>query len=330
MLERMRAVVITRPGGPEVLEFRDISDPPCGPYEVVIAIRATALNRADLLQRRGLYPAPLDAPADIPGLEFAGEVERCGDGVRGLAPGDRVMGILGGGGYAEKTALHERLCIPIPPALSWEEAAAVPEAYLTAHDALFLQAGLSVGETVLLQAAASGVGLAAAQLASASGARVIGLSRTAEKRSRLEEAGLELVLDPNGADTVDRILDLTGGSGVEVVLDLVGAAAWPLNVRVLRERGRLVMIGLMGGARCEIDLSLLLSRRLTLTGSVLRSRPLEEKIALVQDFSRRILPLFACGVLEPSVDSVFDLAEVAEAHGVMERNENFGKIVLTI
>jgi putative PIG3 family NAD(P)H quinone oxidoreductase len=330
MLKRMRAVVITRPGGPEVLEFRDISEPSCGPEQVVVAIRATALNRADLLQRRGLYPAPPGAPADIPGLEFAGEVERCGAQVRSLRPGDRVMGILGGGGYAERTALHERLCLPIPEALSWEEAAAIPEAYLTAYDALFPRAGLSPGETVLIQAAASGVGLAAARLAAASGARVIGLSRTAEKRSRLEEAALELVLDPNGPDTVERILHRTGGKGVEVVLDLVGAAAWPLHARVLRERGRLVMIGLMGGARCEIDLALLLSKRLTLVGSVMRSRPLEDKIELVQDFSRRVLPMFESGRLAPSVDSVLDLSEVAEAHEVMERNENFGKIVLTI
>lgn len=330
MLKPMRAVVITRPGGPEVLEYRDISDPSCGPQQVVVAIRATALNRADLLQRRGLYPAPPDAPADIPGLEFAGEVEMCGDRVRGLRPGDRVMGLLGGGGYAEKTALHERLCMPVPGALSWEEAAAVPEAFLTAHDALSMQAGLARGETVLVQAAASGVGLAAAQLAAAAGATVIGLSRTAEKRGRLEEAGLELVLDPDGSDTVERVMEFTGGEGVDVVLDLVGAAAWPLHSRVLRERGRMVMIGLMGGARCEIDLALLLSKRLTLMGSVLRSRPVEEKIALVQDFSRRVLPLFESGLLQPSVDSVLDLSEVAEAHGVMERNENFGKIVLTI
>jgi putative PIG3 family NAD(P)H quinone oxidoreductase len=330
MLKRMRAVVITRPGGPEVLEFRDISDPSYGPEHVVVAIRATALNRADLLQRRGLYPAPPDAPADIPGLEFAGEVESCGARVRSLRTGDRVMGILGGGGHAEKTALHERLCMPIPPTLSWEEAAAIPEAYLTAYDALFRRAGLSRGEAVLVQAAGSGVGTAAVQLAASAGARVIGLSRTSDKRSRLEGAGPELVLDPSSPDAAERIMEQTDGVGVDVVIDLVGAAAWPLHARVLRECGRLVMIGLMGGARCNIDLALVLSKRLTLAGSVLRSRPLEEKIELVQEFSQRILPQFADGRLEPWIDRALSLSQVAEAHAVMERNENLGKIVMTI
>jgi putative PIG3 family NAD(P)H quinone oxidoreductase len=330
MLTPMRAVVITRPGGPEVLEIHELPTPSFGPEEVLVQVRAAALNRADLLQRRGQYPAPPGSPAHVPGLEFAGEVEVCGDRVRGLRRGDRVMGILGGGGCAEKVSLHERLCLSIPPAMSWEQAAAIPEAYLTSYDALFHRGGLSAGEVLLVHAAGSGVGTAAVQLALVSGARPIGLSRTPEKRRRLQAMGLSHVLDPQTPNLAEAIRIASGGRGVDLVLDLLGASVWPLDLEVLRERGRLVLIGLMGGSRVELDLAQLMRKRLTLVGSVLRSRPLEEKVALVQQFVRRILPLFAVGSIRPVVDRTLPLESVAEAHGLLERNETFGKLVLTI
>lgn len=323
-------MVITAPGGPEMLQVRDVSDPACGPEELLVAVRATALNRADLLQRRGHYPAPAGAPADIPGLEFAGEVVARGERVRGFSSGDRVMGILGGGGYAERVALHERLCLPIPPALDWVLAAAVPEAFLTAYDALFLRGGLSPGENLLVHAAASGVGTAAAQLARIAGATVVGLIRTATKRQGLLDLGLDHVLDAADPDLTSRIMAATHGAGIDLVLDAVGAGAWSLNAGVLRERGRWVVIGLMGGSLVEVDLALLMSKRLTVTGSVLRSRAIEEKGALVQEFGRRMLPLLASGRLQPLVDRTFDWRDAADAHRYMERNANVGKIVLTL
>ncbi len=324
----MRAVVLARPGGPEVLEIRDVPDPPIGPEDVLIRVRAAALNRADLLQRRGRYPAPPDAPADIPGLEFAGEVEVRGERVLSLAPGDPVMGIVGGGGHAEKLAIHERACIPIPAGMRWEEAAAIPEAFLTAHDALSDRAGLAAGEVLLVPAAASGVGTAAIQLAAVAGARVVALSRSEEKRRRLREMGVHRALDAGASDLPSLVRAASGKRGVDVVLELVGAASWPLDLEVMAERGRIVLVGTMSGALVEADLGLLMRKRLTVVGTVLRSRPLEERIALAREFSRRIVPLFESGALRPVVDRVLPLEHVAEAHGLLERNETFGKIVL--
>ena len=326
----MRALMITRPGGPEVLEVRDVPDPVAGPEEVVVRVRASALNRADILQRRGLYPAPPGAPADIPGLEFAGEVESCGNQVTTLHPGDRVMGIVGGGGQAERLRLHERLCLRIPPGTGFEEAAAVPEAFLTAYDALFHCGGLQPGEAVLIHAAASGVGTAAAAIATMAGARVIALSRSADKRRRLGGMGLHRVLDPGDESLVSLIRMALGGEGVDLVIDLVGAATWPLDLEVAAQRGRIVLVGTMSGAKVEADLGVLMRKRLTVVGTVLRSRPLEEKIELVQAFGRTMLPLLAAGRLRPVVDRVLPLDEAAVAHAAMEANKNFGKIVLRI
>jgi putative PIG3 family NAD(P)H quinone oxidoreductase len=330
MLNRMKAVVITEPGGPEVLRLRDLPDPQPRPEEVLVRVRATAVNRADLLQRRGRYPAPRDAPADIPGLEFAGEVSRCGARVRGLRPGARVMGIVGGGGYAEQICVHERLCLPVPERLAWEAAAAIPEAFLTAFDALERQARLSRGDSVLLHAAGSGVGTAAAQLALAAEANAIGLSRTAEKRRRLRDLGLRHVLDPAADGLADAILRAAGGEGVDLVLDLIGAAAWPLNLDVLKPRGRIVVVGLLGGTRAELDLGLLLRKRLTIVGTVLRSRSLAEKIELTAEFAERAGDLLADGTLRATIDRTFPLDRVAEAHALMERNATFGKLVLIV
>jgi len=326
----VRALIIARHGGPEVLEIRDVAEPVAGLEEVIVRVRASALNRADILQRRGLYPAPPGVPADIPGLEFAGEVESCGALVTTLQPGDRVMGIVGGGGQAERLRLHERLCLRVPPGLGFEEAAAIPEAFLTAYDALFARGGLRPGESVLLHAAGSGVGTAAATIATVAGARVVALSRSAEKRRRLAAMGLHRVLDPAEADLAAAIRMALGGEGVDLTIDFLGAATWPLNLEVASVRGRLVLVGTMGGSRVEADLGALMRKRLTVVGTVLRSRPLEEKIDLVQSFARTMLPLIAAGRLRPVVDRVLALDDAAAGHAAMETNENFGKIVLRV
>ena len=330
MLAPMRAVLIPHPGGPEVLRLSDVPDPEFGPEEVRVRVGATALNRADLLQRRGRYPAPRGAPPDIPGLEFAGEVEARGRRAHRWQVGDRVMGILGGGGYAERVVLHEGLCMQVPPAMRWEEAAAIPEAFLTAFDALYELGHLAGGETLLVHAAASGVGTAAVQLALAGGCHVIGFSRSADKRERLLRLGVHQVLDPTVADVAEAVREASTGHGIDLVLDMVGAGVVDLNQEVLREQGRIVLIGLLGGARAEFDLTRFIGKRLTLTGSVLRPRPLEQKLELVRRFAPRVLPLFDSGSVRPVIDRSYSWTDVAEAHARMERNANFGKIVLRI
>lgn len=320
--------MISRAGGPEVLELRELPDPVPARGEVLVRVRASALNRADLLQRRGLYPAPEGAPADIPGLEFAGEVESAGPGASLWAPGARVMGIVGGGGHAGKVTVPEGLCLPVPPSLDWIEAAAVPEAFLTAHDALFDRGSLRAGECVLLHAAASGVGTAAAGIAAAAGGRVVGLSRTPWKRDRLRDLGLHAVLDPADGDIAAGIRTATEDRGVDLVVDFLGAASWSLNMEVLAPLGRLVLVGTMGGSKVSADLSHIMRRRLTVVGTVLRSRSNAEKVALATAFARTTLTRIADGTLRPVVDRVLPLERVGDAHRIMERNESFGKIVL--
>ena len=328
----MIAIVITRPGPPDSLALRELPDPVPGPGELLVRVRATAVNRADLLQRRGLYPAPPGSPAEIPGLEFAGEVLGGDPAETSLAPGDRVMGILGGGGYAECVAVPAGQCLPVPPALSFSDAAAIPEAFLTAFDALVLQAGLAPGEVVLVSAAASGVGTAAAQVAREVGAFAIGTLRTAAKRSRVEQLdlGFRALLDAGAPDLAAQVAAAAGGRGVDVVLDLVGAASWPLALDALAPRGRIVAVGTMSGARVELDLGALMRRRATLIGTVLRSRPSDEKVALTRAFAERMLPALAAGRLRPVVDRVLPLAEAAAAHALLERNDTLGKVVLSV
>ena len=328
----MKAIVITRPGPPDSLALRELPDPVPGPGELLVRVRATAVNRADLLQRRGLYPAPPGSPAEIPGLEFAGEVLGGDPAETGLAPGDRVMGILGGGGYAERVAVPAGQCLPVPPALSFADAAAIPEAFLTAFDALVLQAGLAPGEVVLVSAAASGVGTAAAQVAREVGAVAIGTLRTGAKRPRVErlDLGFKALLDAAAPDLAAQVAAASGGRGVDVVLDLVGAASWPLALDALAPRGRIVAVGTMSGTLVELDLGALMRRRATLIGTVLRSRPAAEKVALTRAFAERMLPALAAGRLRPVVDRVLPLAEAAAAHVLLERNDTLGKVVLSI
>jgi NADPH:quinone reductase len=330
----MRAVVITKPGGPEVLEVRDVPDPQFGPDEVLVRIHAAGLNRADLLQRQGRYPAPPGAPADIPGLEFAGEVAKVGERVRQWQPGQRVFGLLGGGGYAEYCVTHERALVEIPADLDWTRAAAVPEAFITAHDAL-TQAQLRSGDHVLIHAGASGVGLAAAQLARACGAFPVGTSRTEDKLDRAMEFGyVDFAVAPDPAGNVIEQLaaelrKLCQG-GFDVVIDLVGGAYVALDIDVAAPKARVVLVGSVAGRKLELDQSKIMGKRLTIKGTVLRARPLEEKIAATQAFAREVVPLLANGTLKPVIDSDYTLANVQQAHARLESNETFGKVVLRL
>lgn len=324
----MKAIAIREVGGPEVLELVERPAPEPGPGEIRVAVRATALNRADLIQRRGFYPAPPDSPADVPGLEFAGEVEAAGPGVREHAVGDRVFGILGGGGYSEKVVTHARMAAKVPAHLSWEEAAAIPEVFITAHDALFTQAGLGLGETVLIHAVAGGVGTAAVQLAHRAGAITLGTAGSAAKLERARALGLQVGIDRTAGDLAKSVREATGGAGVHVVLDTVGPGYWEANLASLARCGRMVLIGLLDMTPANLRADLLLNKRLTVRGSVLRSRPLEEKIAATQAFARAVLPLLESRQVVPVIDRVFALDEARAAHEYMERNANVGKIVL--
>lgn len=324
----MKAIVITRAGGPEVLELRDRPPPEPGPAQIRVRVRASALNRADLLQRRGGYPAPPGSPRDIAGLEYAGEVEAVGAAAGLWAVGSRVMGIVGGGGHAEYVCVHEREAMRVPHSLSWEEAAAVPEVFLTAYDALFRQLDLQVGERLLIHAVGSGVGTAAVQLARAAGATTLGTSRTAAKLERAIALGLDVGIDASREDWAGRVEQETEGEGVSAVLDLVGGSYLEDNLRVLAHRGRAIVVGTVAGGRTELNLALLLRKRLHLIGTVLRSRPLEEKIALAREFSDSVLPLLSSGRVRPVVDEVHSFAEIQEAHRRMEANDTFGKVVL--
>jgi NADPH2:quinone reductase len=326
----MRAIVIDKPGGPEVLQLRDVATPSPSRGEVRVRVRATAVNRADLLQRMGHYPAPADAPADIPGLEYAGEIDAVGEGVTDLAIGDRVFGLAGGGTYAEQLVAHAGTVAKIPGELSFTDAAAIPEAFLTAWDAMITQGGLCAGDTVLVSAVGSGVGTAAVQIARAIGARSIGTARTATKLARAHALGLDDGLEVHAGKFADAVLAANGGRGVDVVLELVGGAYVAEDLACIAPLGRIVLVGLLAGRSVELDLGTVLRKRARILGTVLRSRPLEEKIAVGRVLARNIAPLVARGALRPVVDRVLPLADAAEAHSWMASNEGFGKIVLTV
>ena len=328
----MRAVVITEPGGPEVLDLRDVPKPSPSYGQVLVRVHATALNRADILQREGRYPAPADSPADIPGMELAGEIAEIGAGVSRWKAGQRVFGIVGGGAYAEFLVTHERLLAEVPDALSYEQAASVPEAFITAHDALVTQAQLRASETVLIHAVASGVGLAALQLTRALGAIPFGTARGKGKIERAKELGLE-----DGWASTGELQEIavhakrwSGGRGMNVVIDLVGGAYFPASIEAMAPRGRLMVIGTMAGREATIPLGRVLSSRLTIRGTMLRGRALEEKIAATRAFEDQVVPLFSRGILRAVIDREFALADVRAAHMRMEANESIGKIVLRV
>jgi len=323
----MRAIAITKPGGPEVLTLVDRPRPEPSRGEVRIRVRATAINRADLLQRMGAYPAPADAPQDIPGLEFAGEVDGLGPGVERLALGDRVFGLAGGGAYAEAVVAHERAVARIPDGMSFEDAAAVPEAFITAHDAIVGQAGLRGGETLLVHAVGSGVGTAAVQLGRALGVFVIGTARTADKLERARPLGLAAGVVPEGHKFAEAVRKHGEPS---VVLELIGGGYLDEDIRTVGVLGRIVLVGLLAGARSELDLSGILRKRLRVFGTVLRARPLEEKIAAMRSFEAHVVPLLQRGLIKPVIDTVMDLDAAAAAHERMASNVGFGKIVLRV
>jgi NADPH2:quinone reductase len=326
-MPKAKAIRIREPGGPDVLEVGEIEVAQPGPSEVLIEVAAAGLNRADCLQRRGFYPAPPGVPADVPGLEFAGVVESVGDSVSAWKPGDRVMGIVGGGSMATRLLTEGAELMAVPEEMSLEEAAAIPEVFLTAYDAIVLQGGLERGGSVLFHAVASGVGTAGIQLASVIGATSIGTSRTADKLPRCTDIGLNhavLVEDGNFAEGV-----LTAApKGVDVILDTIGAAYLAQNIKVIGKKGRIIVIGLMGGVKGELSLGTLLAKRASIHGSVLRSRSPEEKAALTKSFADEMLQRFTTGDLKPIIDDVLPMTDVQTAHQRMDANETFGKLVL--
>ncbi len=328
----MKAVWIKEFGELENLEVRDVERPaaPAG-EEVLVRIRAAGLNRADLLQVKGLYAAPPGYPQEIPGLEFAGDVAEVGEAVTTFKPGDRVFGITAGGAQAEYLSTRESLLVKIPVNLNYTEAAAIPEAFITAHDAVFTQAGLKAGETLLIHAVGSGVGLAALQLAKANSAWVIGTSRTADKLKACKKLGLdEAILTDGEMDFAEVIKEKTSGRGANVILDLVGAKYFSANLQSLAQKGRLMLVGLTSGATAEFNMGLALHKRATITGTVLRARPDEEKAEATKAFAEQVVPLFENGKLKPNVDKVFPLDDVQAAYKYLGSNASFGKVVLEI
>lgn len=339
----MRALTYAGAGGVEVLSLREVPDPSPAAHQILVRVRAAGLNRADILQRQGRYPAPSGWPADVPGLEYAGAVEALGPGVTRWRVGDRVMGLVGGGAQAEYVVVHQDEALPVPAELSFPDAAAIPEAFLTAYDALTARGRLQRGECVLIHAVASGVGTAAVQLAKDMlHATVLGTSRSSAKLAVLGRLGLDLLIDTSSVPFRGQVT-----LPVHVILDVLGGPAFQDNLAILAPRGRLVMLGFLQGPMVpEISLDVILRKRLTVVGSVMRTRGLEERAALVAEFRERVLPLFephlptdgplrstghperAAGSLRPVVHAVFPMAEAAAAHGVMERNESVGKIVL--
>jgi len=327
-VQTARAIIIRESGGPEVLDFGDVEVADPGPTQVRVRVAAAGLNRADCLQRRGFYPPPPGVSEDVPGLELAGTVEAVGSDVDDLTVGDRVMGILGGGAMAELVVTEADELMRVPESLTLEEAAAIPEAFLTAYDAMVLQGKLERGQTVLLHAVASGVGTAGIQIARALGVTVVGTSRTAQKLERCVDLGLDHpVLVSDGAFAV-QVLE-AAPEGANVVLDTVGAAYLSQNVKVLAKRGRIIVIGLMGGTKGDLNLSALLAKRASIHGSVLRSRPSHEKAALTQKFAEDMLDQFASGALRPIIDETLPMGEIQAAHARMDANRTFGKLVLT-
>ena len=324
----MKAVINTGAGGSEVLQIQEREQPVPGPSHVRVRVRASALNRADISQRLGRYPAPPGSPQDIPGLEYSGEIDAIGSNAELWKVGDRVMGIVGGGAHAEFLVTHEGEVMPVPRGLSMEEAAAIPEVFLTAFDAMFEQLHMSAGETLLIHAAGSGVGTAAVQMGRVAGIKTIGTSRSAEKLERARKLGLDIAIVASESDWPEKVRALTDGNGVDGVLDLVGAAYLQGNLECMAVRGRLISVGLTAGASATLDMRMLMRKRLTMIGTVLRTRGPDEKIPLIQDFSAGMLPLFEDHQLVPVVDSVFSFDDVREAHDRMESNDTFGKIVL--
>ena len=321
---QMRAVIFDGAGGTDVIRLGVVPKPAVAPGQVRVRVHAAALNRADLTQRRGRYPAPPGWPSDIPGLEFAGEVEALyRDDISRWSPGDRVMGLVGGGGQAEYVVVGEDELIPVPERLPLEQAAAIPESFLTAYDALVVRARLREGERLLIHAVGSGLGTAAAQIAHRAGATVLGTSRSPGKLARATVFGVDI-----GIDTSEGGFRAAIHEPVDVVLDVLGGEALADNLALLAPRGRLLLLGLLAGGSANVDLGLILRKRIELIGTVMRPRGAVERSALAREFSDVMVPLFEHGVLRPVVDRTLPMEEIRAAHASLEANETFGKIVM--
>ncbi len=325
----MEAIIRTGDGGPEVLQLSEVPAPKPTATQLLVDVHATALNRADLIQRRGGYPPP-PGDADILGLEIAGTVAAVGRAVEGVSEGDRVFGLVGGGGYAAQAVIDYRMAMPIPDGWRFEEAAAVPEVFFTADENIFTLGELAAGEAILIHAGGSGVGTAGIQISHHAGANVFVTAGTSEKIHKCKTLGAIEGINYKTADFVAEIEHLTGGEGVDVVLDFIGAPYLEQNLSILKTKGRLLQVGLIGGATAEIDLGTLMRKRLKIIGSVMRPQSIDEKIAITQRFVDRWLPELKNGTLKPVIDSVFPLAEARQAHTYMEANRNFGKIILKL
>ena len=324
----MRAVVLHSHGGPEVLTIEEVAGPVPGADEVLVQVAATALNRADLLQRMGLYPDPRKVQPEIPGLEFAGTVAAVGERVTMWKVGDRVMGIEAGGAYAEQIATHERQLLAVPEGMALTDAAAIPEVFLTAWDALVLQGGLTSGRWALVHAGASGVGTASIQIAKAIGAR-IAVTCSAGKADLCRSLGADIVLERSPhdwlADAKAAVPD-----GFDTILDVVGGEEIDRNLQAVAQRGSIVQVGLMAGGSVQVNVGLLMAKRAHWVGTTLRARPIEEKVAVTRRFAAEMLPLFADGRLRPVIDCRFPFDQIAAAHELMASNANAGKIVVEL
>jgi putative PIG3 family NAD(P)H quinone oxidoreductase len=325
----MRAVVISAPGGPEVLRVDSRPIPNPGPREILVRVHGSAMNRADVLQRQGRYPPPPGAPADIPGMEFAGTVVERGTGATRWRDGERVFGLIAGGAHADFVVAREDTVVRIPDALDWTAAAAIPEAFITASDALD-QATASRGDVVLIHAVASGVGLAAVQLARARGCVALGTSRSAGKMERARELGMTDGFDASrGLDELAAwVRERSSGIGANIALDLVGGAYVRPTLDALAPRGRMILIGTVAGAEASVPLGTILRKRLTIRGTVLRARALDERAHDARAFEREVIPLLESGAVLPVIDRVFPLEQIAEAHRVVESNATVGKVVI--
>lgn len=321
----MRAVVFAGAGGNEVIRLEELPDPVPGSEELLVRVTHAGLNPADLSQRDGSYPAPPGSPSDIPGLEVSGTVEACGAQVLGWKPGDRVFGLVGGGGLADRVVVHQRCVAGVPDVLDEAGAASVPEAFITAHDAVRSQAQLTVGETLLVHGAAGGVGSAAVQIGVVAGARVLGTVRSDEAAALVRELGGEPIGDD---DFADAVLAATGDRGADVVLELVGAPHFPGNLRAVAVLGRIVIVGLGAGAEVSLVLRHLMARRASIRGTVLRARPLEQKAQAVRAFERELVPHLASGRMRPVIDSVFPFERAVEAFERMAASGKRGKVLL--
>ncbi|MET7298070.1 NAD(P)H-quinone oxidoreductase [Embleya sp. NPDC005575] len=325
----MYAITIAEPGGPEVLSWTEVPDEKPEPGEVLVEVAASAVNRADLLQRQGFYQPPAGASA-YPGLEASGRIVEVGAGVSGWAVGDEVCALLAGGGYAERVRVPTGQLLPVPEGVDLVTAAALPEVVCTVWSNVFMVAHLRKGETFLVHGGSSGIGTMAIQLASAAGARVFTTAGSATKLARCRELGADVTINYRDEDFVARIHEATDGVGVDVILDNMGAKYLDRNVDALAVNGRLVVIGLQGGARGELDLNKLLTKRAAIAATSLRGRPMSEKSAIVAAVREHVWPLLDAGRVQPVVDRVLPVAEAADAHRVVEESGHIGKVLLKV